>query len=417
LIFADLFAKWLLTLKLFVVVAAAFADASRLRLDSYMSLHSTTSKLSMKTHCSLIFALLKQISPWKRGMISYSRILAANSLMLKESSRTHLHCCFASPSSRRPFSNGTETASPPASPGRPAPTRWSMAGLLAIQSLLSRSQRSRTVSPRKTRSHFQQFGRVTRAVRGHDRFFKNAYNGIVHLSITITPGFTLPHFVEVVDDNGAIATRLYVHTDNHRRRCARCGHTGHVGQFCKAGSCAAGADVALWSVLRIPPALLPQPAEDMDNENEDAKPAQTEGPPLTDWAADVEVEVIPSTPSLSSMDAGGGGVAGTPAAADQAAASPEAAPAPGAAASTVDLTPSPLSPSPSLPPLLLQLSGSSVSVASMPLGQGRPASTLDDASAVSLPTSSPSPSPISSLLSSSQRSERSRSPRPRDLLP
>jgi hypothetical protein len=58
------------------------------------------------------------------------------------------------------------------------------------------------------RSHFQQFGRVTRAVRGHDRFFKNAYNGIVHLSITITPGFTLPHFVEVVDHNGAIATRL-----------------------------------------------------------------------------------------------------------------------------------------------------------------------------------------------------------------
>ena len=259
------------------------------------------------------------------------------------------------------------------------------------------------------RSHFQQFGRVTRAVRGHDRFFKNAYNGIVHLSITITPGFTLPHFVEVVDDNGAIATRLYVHTDDHRRRCARCGHTGHVGQFCKAGSRAAGADAALWSVLRIPPTLLPQPAEDMDNETEDAQPARTERPPLTDWAADVEAEVIPSTPSLSSVDTGGGGVVGTPAAADQAAASPDAAPATGAAASTVDLTPPP----PSLPPLLLQLSGSSVPVASLPLGQGQSTSTLDDASAVSLPTSSPSPSPISSLSSSSQRSERSRSPRPK----
>ncbi len=96
-------------------------------------------------------------------------------------------------------------------------------------------------------------------------------------------------------------------------------------------------------------------------------------------------------------------------------ASPDAAPATGAAASTVDLTPPPpsLPPSPSLPPLLLQLSGSSVSVASLPLGQGKPASTLDDASAVSLPTSSPSPSPISSLSSSSQRSERSRSPRPK----
>jgi hypothetical protein len=47
----------------------------------------------------------------------------------------------------------------------------------------------------------QPFPAVTRAIRGHDRFFKNAYKGIVHLSITLTPGFTLPHFVEVVDGN------------------------------------------------------------------------------------------------------------------------------------------------------------------------------------------------------------------------
>jgi hypothetical protein len=216
--------------------------------------------------------------------------------------------------------------------------------------------------------------------------------------------------VEVVDANGAIATRLFVHTDDHRRRCARCGHTGHVGQFCKAGSRAAGADAALWSVLRIPPALLPQPAEEMDNETEDVQPARTERPPSIDWAADVEVDFIPSTPSVSSqsqtsVDAtGGAGVAGTPVAASQAAASSDAAPAIGAAASTVDSTPSP-------PPLLLQLSASSV--ASLPLGQGKQSSKLADASMVSLPLSSPSPSPVSSLSSSSQRSERSRSPRPK----
>ncbi len=134
----------------FVVVAAAFADASPLRLDTYMSPLSTTFKPSMKTHCSLTFALLKRISLWKRGMISSSRISAANSLMSREISQTHPHCCFASPSSRRPFSNGTETASPPASPGRPAPTRRFTAGLLAIQSPRFGSQRSRTVSPRKT---------------------------------------------------------------------------------------------------------------------------------------------------------------------------------------------------------------------------------------------------------------------------
>jgi hypothetical protein len=269
------------------------------------------------------------------------------------------------------------------------------------------------------RSHFQQFGRVTRAVRGHDLFFKNAFNGIVHLSITVSPGFTLPHFVEVVDANGAIATRLFVHTDDHRRRCARCGHTGHVGQFCKAGSRAAGADAALWSVLRIPPALVPQPAEEMDNETEDVQQARTETPPSTDWAADVEVDVIPSTPSVSSQSqasvdaAGGEGVVGTPVAASQAAASSDAAPAIGAAASTVDPTPSSLPPIHSSPPLLLQLSAPSASVASLPLGQGKQSSTLEDASTVSLPLSSPSPSPVSSLSSSSQRSERSRSPRPK----
>jgi hypothetical protein len=56
--------------------------------------------------------------------------------------------------------------------------------------------------------HFQQFGRVTCAFRGHDYFFKFAFNGIVHQSLTFSPGFTLPHFVVVVDANGAITVRL-----------------------------------------------------------------------------------------------------------------------------------------------------------------------------------------------------------------
>jgi hypothetical protein len=94
----------------------------------------------------------------------------------------------------------------------------------------------------------------------------------------------------------------------------------------------------------------------MDNETEDVQPARTERPPATDWAADVEIDFIPSTPSVSSQSqtsvdaAGGEGVAETPVAASQAAASLDAAPATGAAASTVDPTPSPLPPTPS-PPL------------------------------------------------------------------
>jgi hypothetical protein len=249
----------------------------------------------------------------------------------------------------------------------------------------------------------------------------------------------------VIDDGGAIATRLFVHTDDHRRRCARCGHTGHVGQFCKAGSRAPGADAALWSALQIPPALLPQPAEEMEGDVEVAQPARPQGPPLTDWAADVDIEAagvnFSATHSTSSVDAGSDRMDSVPVAAGQAAASLDAAPAAGAAASTVDpssvdpssvdpssvdpstVDPPPLpspspspSPSPFLSPspLLLQLSTSSASVFSLPLGQGKTSSTLDDASVLSLPLSSPSPSPISSVSSSSsQKMDRSRSPRPK----
>jgi len=109
------------------------------------------------------------------------------------------------------------------------------------------------------RAHFQQFGRVTRAYMGRDRFFPDAVTGIVHLSISVAPGFSLPHFIEVVDEDGLLATRLHVHTDVHRRRCARCGDTGHVGNYCRAGRRSAAANTALWSRLRIPPTLLPPP--------------------------------------------------------------------------------------------------------------------------------------------------------------
>ncbi len=70
-------------------------------------------------------------------------------------------------------------------------------------------------------------------------------------------GFTLLHFVEVVEAIWVIVTLLFVHTEDHRRCCACCGLTGHVGQFCRAGSRAAGADAALRSFLTIPRAFLP----------------------------------------------------------------------------------------------------------------------------------------------------------------
>ncbi|MFO0006750.1 MAG: hypothetical protein ACK559_37095, partial [bacterium] len=62
---------------------------------------------------------------------------------------------------------------------------------------------------------------------------------------------------------------MLVHTDASRRRCSRCGTTGHVAQFCRAGrraagAGAAGADAALWSVIRIPADLLPAAEAAMD---------------------------------------------------------------------------------------------------------------------------------------------------------
>ncbi len=110
------------------------------------------------------------------------------------------------------------------------------------------------------RAHFAQFGRVTRVFRSKDKVFTRACNGIVHISIAVTPGFALPAFVSLVDDDGTTNKRMLVHTDAFHRCCSRCGTTGHVAQFCRAGHLAAGAQEVLWSVLRIPADLLP-PAE------------------------------------------------------------------------------------------------------------------------------------------------------------
>jgi hypothetical protein len=114
------------------------------------------------------------------------------------------------------------------------------------------------------REHFSQFGRVTRVFRSKDKVFTRAANGIAHISIAVAPGFTLPAFVSLVDADGCTDKRMLVHTDASRRRCSRCGTTGHVAQFCRVGRRAAGADAALWSVIRIPADLLPAAEAAMD---------------------------------------------------------------------------------------------------------------------------------------------------------
>ena len=107
------------------------------------------------------------------------------------------------------------------------------------------------------RAHFSQFGRVTRLYRSKDKVFAKACNGVAHISIAVAPGFALPAFVSLVDSDGGTDKRMLVYSDAFRRRCSRCGTTGHVAQFCRAGHRAAGAEAALWSALRIPDDLLP----------------------------------------------------------------------------------------------------------------------------------------------------------------
>ena len=139
------------------------------------------------------------------------------------------------------------------------------------------------------REHFSQFGRVTRVFRSKDKVFTRAANGIAHISIAVAPGFTLPAFVSLVDADGCTDKRMLVHTDASRRRCSRCGTTGHVAQFCRAGRRAAGADAALWSVIRIPADLLPAAEAAMDT-----VPARP--PPPAAAAASVSRRVVTTPP-------------------------------------------------------------------------------------------------------------------------
>jgi hypothetical protein len=212
--------------------------------------------------------------------------------------------------------------------------------------------------------HFSQFGRVTRVFRSKDKVFTRAANGIAHISIAVAPGFTLPAFVSLVDADGCTDKRMLVHTDASHRRCSRCGTTGHVAQFCGAGRRAAGADAALWSVIRIPADLLPAAEAAMDTAPARPPPqgaAAASGsrwvvrtPPTAEGDAAVAVASqlaasnithVSSTPSLSAPSLPGGDSATGAVVAAWEVVNPAGgeAPATGAAASTPSSSP------PSLP--------------------------------------------------------------------
>jgi hypothetical protein len=101
-------------------------------------------------------------------------------------------------------------------------------------------------------AHMAQFGRVVQSARGVDRSFGNVFDGVIHFTIQLHNDITLPHFIDIEDEGGHLAERLFVFSDQHRRRCFHCGHTGHVGQFCRAAIKASDASEALWSRMVLP---------------------------------------------------------------------------------------------------------------------------------------------------------------------
>ena len=97
--------------------------------------------------------------------------------------------------------------------------------------------------------HFETFGPVSKATRILDRTWSSAGSGVIQLLLQPRPGVVLPHFVNVVDPQGLLCERFAVYTEGRRRRCFRCGGTGHIGPFCKASCLAPEADSSLWSSL------------------------------------------------------------------------------------------------------------------------------------------------------------------------
>ena len=106
------------------------------------------------------------------------------------------------------------------------------------------------LSKRVLVEHLSQWGRVISFSRGRDKDFPVAFDGTVFLTFQLEEGAVLPTFIYLVE--GSRKEIVMVHTDQSRRHCYKCGNTGHVGQYCKAGGRAPSAPASMWSTLVLP---------------------------------------------------------------------------------------------------------------------------------------------------------------------
>jgi hypothetical protein len=107
----------------------------------------------------------------------------------------------------------------------------------------------RRFSTSQLKRHFEAFGPVSKINRLPDRAWSSAASGVVQLLVQLRPGVVLSDFVNVVDPQGLLCERFAVYTEGRRRRCFRCGGTGHIGPFCKASCLAHEAVSSLWSSM------------------------------------------------------------------------------------------------------------------------------------------------------------------------
>jgi hypothetical protein len=91
-----------------------------------------------------------------------------------------------------------------------------------------------------------------------------------------------------VDGSSRPPEIIYVHSDIHRRHCYRCGHSRHVGLYCRASTHLPGTE-ALWSTLVLPP---PPPCPPASPQRSPSPAPASEAPlPL---AADLIAQVFDS---------------------------------------------------------------------------------------------------------------------------
>ena len=126
-------------------------------------------------------------------------------------------------------------------------------------------------------NHMKKFGTILNSNIGRDRLFPRATDGILHLTMVLHDAANLPHFIQVVDDNGLLSNSLPVHMDSPRRCCYRCGRLSHLGYRCQASTRAPDAPASIWSTLVAPPAPVPEAAASGEGVAKQKPPAVDRG--------------------------------------------------------------------------------------------------------------------------------------------